>query len=101
MSTDPNMEPGFLEKLGDKLSAFSDTFGRWLMRLFGSSNERYVRDLGYIRPNKPGVPAVIKPGSLLDQVNKLEDQMRGLTDEQLRQSAAKWKQRLADGTTLD
>ena len=101
MSTDLNMEPSFWEKLGDKLSAFSDAVGRWLMRLFGSSNERYVRDLGYIRSNKAGSTPTVKPGSLLDQVNVLEEKTRALTDDQLRESAAQFRQRLAGGATLE
>ena len=37
------MDVGFWEKLGDGLSAFSEGLGGFLMRLFGSSNERYIR----------------------------------------------------------
>src|SRR5437870_362307 len=101
MATDPNMEPGFWEKLGDKLSAFSDAVGRWLTRLFGSSNERYIREMGYLRANKAGATPTIVPGSLLHQVNSLEEKMRAMTDEQLREVTPPLKQRLANGATLE
>ena len=54
MSTETSMDVGFWEKLGDGLSAFSEGVGKFLLRLFGSSNERYVRGLGYIRASAPG-----------------------------------------------
>ncbi len=101
MATDPNMDPSFLEKLGDKLTAVSDGVARWLTRLFGSSNERYIRDLGYTPSYKPGIPPTIKPGSLLHQVNSLEEKMRALTDEQLREWTPAFRQRLAEGARLD
>ena len=101
MSTDPNMDLSIWDKISDKFSGFSDAVGRWLMALFGSSNERYVRDLGYLRSRQPGVTHTVKPGSLLDQVNSLEAKMRALTDEQLRELTPAFKQRLANGATLD
>ena len=54
MSTETSMDVGFWEKLGDGLSAFSEGLGKFLLGLFGSSNERYVRKLGYIRAREPG-----------------------------------------------
>src|SRR5260370_11110609 len=101
MAADPNMDLSFWDKLGDKFSGFSDAVGRWLMALFGSSNERYIRDLGYIRPKTAGTAPIVKPGSLLDQVNSLEEKMRALTDEQLRDLTPPLKQRLANGATLE
>ena len=32
----------------------TDGFNRLLLTVFGSSNERFVRKIGYSRPNKPG-----------------------------------------------
>jgi preprotein translocase subunit SecA len=95
------MDVSVWEKLGDGLSAFSDGVGRFLTRLFGSSNERYVRKLGYIRSNAPGVAHTVIPGSLLDSVNKLEEGMRALSDEQLRELTPKYRERLAKGETLE
>src|SRR5947209_2451888 len=99
MSTDSSMDTGFWDKLSDGLSAFSEGFGRFLMRLFGSSNERYVRKLGYVRA-KDGSHTVI-PGSLLAQVNELEPQMRALSDEELAGLTPKLRERLAQGATLE
>jgi preprotein translocase subunit SecA len=91
----------FWEKLGDGLSAFSEGVSRFLTRLLGSSNERYVRKLGYIRASSPAATPTVIPGSLLEQVNRLEEQMRALSDEQLRELTPAWRQRLAGGATLD
>jgi preprotein translocase subunit SecA len=101
MATDPNMDLKWYEKLGDALSGFSDAVGRWLMALFGSSNERYIREMGYLRSKTPGITHNAKPGSLLEQVNSLEEKMRALTDEQLRDLTPPLKQRLANGATLE
>src|SRR5438067_1759452 len=101
MANEQQVEASFWERLGDGLSAFTEGFGRFLTRLLGASNERYVKNLGYIRPNKPGVAPQVKPGSLLAQVNELEDKMRGLTDEQLRELTPEFRRRLANGSTLE
>jgi preprotein translocase subunit SecA len=95
------MDVGFWEKLGDGLSAFSEGVGRFLLRLFGSSNERYVNRLGYIRPKSPGAPHSVIPGSLLDQVNQFEESMRALSDEDLRGLTPKFRERLAAGASLE
>ncbi|MDW8265935.1 MAG: preprotein translocase subunit SecA [Gemmataceae bacterium] len=100
MATD-KMEVSFLEKLGDRLSAFSEAIARLLTRLLGSSNERYIRKLGYIRSNNPNEPHRVVPGSLLARINDLEPQMRALSDEELKQSTARFRARLAKGETLD
>ncbi len=100
MSTDVKMDVSIWEKLGDGLSAFSEGFSKFLTRLFGSSNERYVHSLGYVRPKSGGQHTVI-PGSLLDQVNKLEEKMQALSDEELKGLTPKFRERLAKGETLD
>jgi preprotein translocase subunit SecA len=101
MSTETTMDVGFWEKLGDGLSAFSEGIGRFLMRLFGSSNERYIRKLGYIRPANPNASHTVIPGSLLIQVNELEAKMHGLSDDELKALTPKFRERLAKGETLD
>ena len=101
MATDPNIEPGFFEKLGDALTAFSEAASGFLTRLLGSSNERYIREMGYFRSSKPGVTHTAQPGSLLARVNDLEEKMRALSDEELRGLNPKFKERLAQGATLD
>ena len=49
MSSEQSMDVNILEKIGDALSAFSEGTARFLTRLLGSSNERHIRKLGYIR----------------------------------------------------
>ncbi len=56
----------------------------WLGKLF-DSNER---EIGRLKP-------------LVQQINELEPQFQGLSDEDLRGKTAQFKQRLADGQTLD
>jgi preprotein translocase subunit SecA len=101
MSTGTSMDVSLWEKLGDGLSAFSDGLGRFLTRLFGSSNERYVHKLGYVRATSAGVTHTVTPGSLLDQVNKLEPATRALSDEELRGVTPKFRERLGNGETLE
>ena len=57
MSNATNMETSIWERLGDGLNSFSENFGSFLTRLFGSSNERDVRSLGYVRRAQTGEPA--------------------------------------------
>src|SRR5262245_47297236 len=101
MSTESNLDVSFLEKLGDGLSAFSEGLGGFLTRLLGSSNERYIRKLGYVRSNDPDNPYTVTPGLMLEQVNELEAQMRALSDDELRQMTPKLRQKLAQGAALD
>jgi preprotein translocase subunit SecA len=101
MSSQTSMDVGFWEKLGDGLSAFSEGVGTFLMRLFGSSNERYIRSLGYIRASAAGATHTVIPGSLLEQVNELEESMRGLSDDALRALTPKFRERLAQGAALE
>jgi preprotein translocase subunit SecA len=108
MATQPTPdtgEGGFLEQLwdqlGDRITAFSEWVSRVLLRVFGSSNERYIRKLGYIRSNDPKVPPTVIPGSFLARVNELEPQMRALSDDDLRQMTPKFRERYAKGATLD
>lgn len=91
----------FLEKIGDAFTAFSEGVARLLMRLLGSSNERHIRKLGYLRPKAADQPHRIVAGSLLDQVNNLEARMKELTDAELKELTPKWRKQLADGAALD
>ena len=58
---------------------------QFIQKLFGTKNER---ELKRIAP-------------LVDEINRLEDGIRRLTDEQLKAKTAEFKQRLAAGQTLD
>jgi preprotein translocase subunit SecA len=101
MTTEQTMDVSFLEKLGDGFSAFSEGVGQFLTRLFGSSNERYIRKLGYLRSRDPEVPHRVVPGSLLAQVNTLEEKMHLLSDDELKALTPQYRERLARGETLD
>jgi preprotein translocase subunit SecA len=101
MATDTKLEMGFLEKVGEKFSNFGDNTVKLITRLFGSSNERFVRKLGFIASTSPDKPHTVIPGSLLAQVNALESQMATLSDAELRELNPKWKERLQAGATLD
>src|SRR6516162_5108722 len=90
-----------LERIGDGFNAFSEWVSRGLTRMLGSSNERTVRKLGYVRVKNAEKPYTVIPGSLLDQVNALEEKMRGMSDEELRASTPRFRERLAKGETLE
>jgi preprotein translocase subunit SecA len=101
MATDTSMDVSFLEKLSDGMGALSEGVGKLLMGLFGSSNERYIRKLGYIRPKDAQDAPLVVPGGLLAQVNELEEKMAALTAEELKAVTPKLRERLAQGATLE
>jgi preprotein translocase subunit SecA len=74
------------EKLSDGLTNFGDRVGRNLKALFGSRNERMVRDL--------------QP--LVKRINELEGWAQGLSADEFKAKTAEWKAALAaDETDLD
>ncbi len=89
----------FLEKVGDFFTAATQKIERGITTLFGSSNERQMRRLGFLR-DASGVTR-IAPGSLLDRINSLEAAYEKLSPEELLQTSAKLRQRLHNGETLD
>src|SRR5262249_4661043 len=101
MSTDSKLDVPWWEKLGDKFTAFTEGIVGFLGRLFGSSNERYVRSLGYLRPRDVHSPHTVVPGSLLAKVNDLEPKMKALSDEELKALTPQYRQRLAGGATME
>jgi preprotein translocase subunit SecA len=100
-TTQSETDIGFLERLSDGLNAFSDGVARFLTRLLGSSNERLVRKLGYIRLKDADPPYRVIPGSILARVNELEPRMRELSNEELRSVTPQFRQRLANGEPLE
>lgn len=86
-------------KLGDVFTAVTSTVERGITGMFGSSNERRVKNIGFVR-EKNGESKVI-PGSLIDQIGKLEPAYKSLSDDELRQTSAKLRARLDAGETLD
>jgi preprotein translocase subunit SecA len=101
MTTETSMDVSFLEKVGDFFGAVGEGVSGFLTRMFGSSNERLIRSLGYIRSSKVDVPPQIVPGSLLAQVNDLEEKVRALSDVELKDLTPKLRERLAQGETLE
>lgn len=88
-----------LDKFGDAFNVMLGGTERFITRIFGSSNERRVRQIGYVR-DKQGNSSIV-PGSTLDRINQLEPQLEMLSDAELRETASKLRRRLADGETLD
>jgi preprotein translocase subunit SecA len=101
MSTDTKMDIGFLDRWIDRFSALSEGLVGFLGRLFGSSNERTIRALGYIPSRDPNQPPMVVADSLLAQVNALEEKMQALSDTELKALTPQFRQRLADGETLE
>ncbi len=88
----------FLEKLGDFFVSLTAMIERFLTGLFGASNERLMRRLGFLRK---GDETSIIPGSLLDKINQQESRWQSRSDEELKQTASILRERLAKGETLD
>ena len=73
------------EILGEVMTGFARAIERSLTSLFGSSNARYVKRL------QPKVAAI----------SALEPKYQAMSDAELREQTALFRQRLADGETLD
>src|SRR5262245_28713240 len=98
----PNaVEMSIWEKIGERLSGLGETFGKLLLRLFGDSNERYIRKLGYTAARKPSEAPIIAQGSYVAQINALEPKMRELSDEELAGLTPQFRERLRQGATLE
>ncbi len=88
----------FLDRVGEFVSGVMGWFLELYTRLFGSSNERQMRRLGFVRR---GNDTTLTPGSLLDTINSLEPEIQKLSDAELEQTAETFRKRLAEGETLD
>ena len=73
------------EAITDSLKGLGEGFGRALNTVFGSQNNRVVKRM--------------KP--LIDEINSHEQWAEALSDEEIRQQTATWKQEVADGRSLD
>jgi preprotein translocase subunit SecA len=89
----------FLEQIGSFFSALLAAIERLITKIFGSANERRVRQIGFVR-DKQGNTTIV-PGSILDRINRLEPDYEKLSDAELKETAAKLRARLAGGETLD
>ena len=88
------------EKLGDRFNGFVEGGMSLVGRMLGSANDRAVKNVGFLRP-KNAITHTILPGSVLDRVNKLEDAMKALSDDQLKAQTDTFRERLRKGETLD
>ncbi len=93
MSTETSLDVGLWDRFSDGLSAVSESIVGFLGKLFGSSNERLIRSLGYIRP-KGSEGHAVTPGSFLDRVNLLEPIMQELRDDEFEKLTADFRRRL-------
>src|SRR6516162_3079022 len=93
MSTETNLDVSLWERFTDTLSTVSEGIVGFLGRMFGSSNDRLVRALGYVRPKGSETHAVA-PGSLLERVNALEPLMLELRDDEFEKLTADFRRRL-------
>ena len=87
-----------MEKVGDAFNVVLGGAERFITGLFGSSNERRVKAIGFTRDKQGN--SIIFPGSVLDRINQLEPDLEKLSDAELRETASKLRRRLADGQTL-
>jgi preprotein translocase subunit SecA len=60
-------------------------FGALARRLFGSANDRYLKSLGPI----------------VSAINELEPQLEALSDDELRQRTARFREQIAEGVEID
>ena len=89
----------FFDRLGDFFTAVTAFIEGVIRRLFGSSNEREIRRIGFIRDKRGGDS--LAPGSLLDRINQLEPDYEKLSEGELKETATRLRAKLADGKTLD
>ncbi|WP_437188461.1 preprotein translocase subunit SecA [Planctomicrobium sp. SH668] len=89
----------FFDRLGEIFTGFTALMERTIRGLFGSSNDREIRRIGYVR-EQDGSSKVI-PGSTLDRINQLEPEMQKLTEGELRGVTDKLRAKIADGQSLD
>jgi preprotein translocase subunit SecA len=101
MATQTKLEPSFLERIGDTFTSFTEgVMGLVTRVLGGSTSERVTKGYGYYRPKGANTHTVVV-GSMLAKVNELEEQMKSLSDDDLRGLTPKLRERLKAGETLD
>ena len=100
--TTPAWLANLWEKVNDGVTAFLDGAGKVLTRMMGSSNERYVRQLGYIRAQQARRHAHrhARLAARADQLARRED-ARPLRRASCAALTPKFRERLAKGATLD
>ena len=93
MSTETQIQSTLWERFSDGVASIGEGVIGFLGRLFGSSNDRLVRSLGYLRPKNSTEHEVVQ-GSLLGQVNALEPLMLELRDDEFEKLTAEFRRRL-------
>ncbi len=88
-----------LDRLGDVFNAITAFVERWIRQLFGSSNERTIERVGFLR-DKHGNDS-IAPGSVLERIRRLEPDYEKLSDGELAGLTDQFRSRLKDGAALD
>ncbi len=91
--SETSLDVGLWDRFTDGLGAVTDSIVGFLGKIFGSSNERLIRALGYIRP-KGSEGHSVTPGSFLDRVNSLEPIMLELRDDEFEKLTADFRRRL-------
>jgi preprotein translocase subunit SecA len=88
-----------IDRIGDVFNAGIARAERLITGMFGSSNERRVRQIGFLRDKQGN--STVTPGSTLDRINQLEPEFVKYSDAELKELTAKFRARLKDGETLD
>src|SRR3990172_2278302 len=89
----------FLDNLAEWFNAFTAAIERLITGIFGSSNERRVRKIGFLRDKRGN--DTIAPDSVLARIRDLEPAYENLSEGDLKDTASKLRARLADGETLE
>jgi len=89
-----------MQRIGDIFYGATRVVERSLTFALGTSNERRVRQIGFIRDKRSGASRII-PGSFLDRVNQLEAGLQSQSDDDLRLIGPQLRARLVRGEKLD
>ena len=82
--SETSLDVGLWDRFTDGLGAVTDGIVGFLGKIFGSSNERLIRSLGYIRP-KGSEGHSVTPGSFLDRVNLARTDHAGIARRRIRE----------------
>jgi len=94
------MDASIWDKIGDGFNGVIEGSIGFMTRLFGTANDRAVRQIGYVRP-KNAEQHTITPGTILDLTNRFETAMTALTDDELKGITLKLRARAQGGESLE
>ncbi len=95
MSIETKIEANLWERFTDQLGAVSEGVVNFLGAFSAPAMSASFAASAIIRPRN-SEEHVILPGSVLDQVNALEERMKALSDEELKALTPQFRDRLAD-----